>query len=119
MRKDNTHVLKTSLNESLTLSKDDISRWLESVIYLPKTSDGMIDWIEGPLKNFFPFSRLFCVHGELFAGRIHITHWKTIGHDSSYLEKLTKTFELASRGSLARWFVNREPFLIEIGRAHV
>src|SRR5450830_5740 len=97
----------------LGLSQTDFENWLNALAQLPQERHEFMPWIEGPLKRFFPFSHFFCAHGELLAGRIQITHWTSSGHDEAYLHQLENTFELDMRGSLARWFVARDPFIID------
>lgn len=72
-----------------------------------------MDWVVGPLRAFFPFQQAFLCHGELVAGQIRVTHWKSVGHGPAYLEQLATTFELRQRGSLGWWLANRQPFAID------
>ena len=97
----------------MTLSEDDMGRWLKALTLQPLRSIDLMQWINGPLKSFFPFTRLFMAHGELIAGQIKTTHWEQHGHASDYLEQLSTTFELDQRGSLKWWFENRRPFCID------
>jgi DNA-binding CsgD family transcriptional regulator len=95
------------------LSKDDLNRWLVALENQPASSSELIDWIEGPLRAFFPFERLVCAFGELVAGEIKMTAFRAVGHQPDYLRQLAGSFELAQRGSLAWWLAHREPFVID------
>lgn len=93
--------------------------WMQALADLPRQPQHLMPWIEGPLRQFFGFQRLFCAHGELIAGEIHLTHWLASGHDPTYLNQLATSFELRHRGSLAWWLANRQPFSIDPARPPV
>ena len=97
----------------MTLSEDDMGRWLKALTLQPQRPVDLMQWVGGPLKSFFPFTKLFMAHGELIAGQVKTTHWKQYGHADDYLEQLATTFELDHRGSLKWWFENRRPFIID------
>lgn len=95
------------------LTEQDLHRWLEAITAQPKHAHELLPWVEGKLRAFFPFTKLFMAHGELVAGQIKTTHSLSSGHDDRYLRQLATTFELEHRGSLQWWFVNRQPFTID------
>ena len=59
----------------MTLAESDLQNWLRVVTTQPRTHDGLMAWVNGPLSNFFPFTKVFLAHGEQAAGQIQITHW--------------------------------------------
>lgn len=102
-------------NSAVRLSDADLFKWLPALRSQPHTSSGLTRWLEGPLRDFFPFEGLYRGHGELIAGEVSITHWLAVGHDAAYLQQVETTFELGQRGSLAWWIANRQPFYIDPG----
>jgi DNA-binding CsgD family transcriptional regulator len=97
----------------LSLSEPDLKNWTQALKALPAQVHELLPWIEGPLRKFFPFARIFMAHGELVAGQIKATHWLASGHEDRYLRQIATTFELAHRGSMQWWFLNRQPFTID------
>lgn len=97
----------------MNLSNSDLQRWLAAITNQPKKPTDLMLWVQGPLKTFFPFTRLFMAHGELVAGQVKTNHWLQCGHATDYLQQLSTTFELEHRGSLKWWFANRRPFCID------
>ena len=97
----------------MSLSDLDLQRWMAALVALPSDPDYLIDWVQGPLRHFFPFRRLFAAYGELVAGQISITHWRAYGHDERYLHQLQATFDIARRGSLDWWRTTKTPLFID------
>jgi DNA-binding CsgD family transcriptional regulator len=98
----------------MQLSNVDLQNWLAAVTTQPKNpATGLVDWLTGPVKAFFPFGRVILGHGEQVAGQIQLTHTLAIGHDDAYLVQLAGTFDLAKRGSMGWWFNNRKPFNLD------
>jgi len=100
----------------MKLTERDLQNWLRALTAQPRSHDGLMDWIKGPLRDFFPFTSLFLGHGEQVAGQIQVTHWLAHGHDDAYLHQLASTFDVAVRGSFAWWLANRQPFYIDPAR---
>lgn len=97
-----------------SLSRTDLDQWLRAISVQPHDDPNrLLEWLEGPLKQFFPFDRCFLVHGELIAGQINMTHWLSCRHEDRYIQQLSSSFELSSRGSLRWWLLNQEPFGID------
>lgn len=94
------------------LTASDLQKWLSAITDLPRSPAQFMAWLDGPLKNFFPYRKLFMAYGELIAGQIKTTHWLTHGFEPRYLAQLATTFELDMRGSMRWWFANRQPFSI-------
>ena len=98
----------------MKLSKRDQQNWLHAVTSQPHNpATGLVAWLMGPVKAFFPFGRVILGHGEQVAGQIQLTHTLALGHDDAYLQQLARTFDLAKRGSMGWWFVNRKPFNLD------
>ena len=98
----------------MKLSDNDLQNWLRALTTQPKTPvDGLVDWLMGPVKAFFPFGRVILGHGEQVAGQIQLTHTLALGHDDAYLQQLAGTFDLANRGSMGWWFTHRKPFNLD------
>ena len=103
----------TTPNPALKFSPRDLQNWLRAVTTQPRSHEGLMDWISGPLKYFFPFTRVFLGHGEQVAGQIRITHWLTQGHEEASLRRIATPFDLETRGSLKWWLSHRLPFHID------
>ena len=95
------------------LTQKDLQAWIAAVTDPLASADGLIAWLEGPLRTFFPFKGVVLGHGELVAGQLEVTHMLAAGHDEAYLRQIATTFELHQRGSLKWWFSTRRPFHID------
>lgn len=103
-------------NQSMKFSPRDLQNWLRAVTTQPRSHDGLMDWISGPLKDFFPFTRVFLGHGEHVAGQIHVTHWLAQGHQDTPPRGIDTPFDLETRGTLKWWLAHRLPFYIDVDR---
>ncbi|WP_081080117.1 helix-turn-helix transcriptional regulator [Burkholderia cepacia] len=92
----------------------DLQAWLTAITHPLAEPESIVAWLEGPLRSFFPYSRLFLGYGELVAGQLKINHIMAIGHSAEYLDKIERTSELNQRGALQWWFANRRPFVIDL-----
>jgi DNA-binding CsgD family transcriptional regulator len=97
----------------IALSEQDVAKWAAALRCIPTHADDWVAWVEGPVRAFFPFQRLFMACGVLVAGEIQLQHVRASGHGADYLVQLAKTFELRQRGSIAWWLTNRQPFYID------
>jgi DNA-binding CsgD family transcriptional regulator len=95
------------------LTKNELKAWVAAVTHPLASSGSLIAWVEGPLREFFPFKGVVLGHGELVAGQLVVTHMLAAGHDDAYLRQIATTFELSQRASLAWWFSTRQPFHID------
>ena len=95
------------------LTAADFERWNAALGRLPATRIELLDWLDGPVRRFFPFERVFCAHGELVAGEIRPTDWLGSGHAPDVLERMAATFMIGQRGSLGRWLAHRVPVLVD------
>lgn len=100
-------------NPTMKFSPRDQQNWLHAVTTQPRSHVGLMDWVNGPLKNFFPFTRVLLGYGEQVAGQIHITHWMAQGHEELSVRGIATTFDLETRGSLNWWLSHRLPFYID------
>lgn len=103
-------------NSNMALSALDLQKWMSALTLQPRISGSLMDWVVGPLRDFFPFERVFIGHGEQIAGQIRVTHWLAHGHDELYLSQMASTFDVTTRGALSRWLLQREPFFIDISQ---
>ena len=103
-------------NQAMQFSPGDLQNWLRAVTTQPRSHEGLMDWVNGPLKVFFPFTRVFLGHGEQVAGQIRITHWLAQGHEEASLRRIATPFDPQTRGSLKWWLSHRLPFYIDSGR---
>ncbi len=98
----------------MNLSKRDLQNWLHALTSQPQNpATGLVDWLLGPLKTFFPFGRVILGHGEQVVGQIQLTHTLALGHEDAYLKQLAATFDLKTRGSMLWWFSHRKPFNLD------
>lgn len=97
----------------MALGASDLHHWLRALTTQPRHHSDLLAWITGPLKDFFPFTRVLLAHGEQVAGQIQITHWLAHGHEDAYLQQIAATFDLTTRGSLKWWLTQRQPFCID------
>jgi DNA-binding CsgD family transcriptional regulator len=95
------------------LAETDLRAWLDAITQPPRSLAELSPWLEGPLRNFFPFRGLVLGCGELVAGQLKVTHMLAVGHEDAYLRQIATTFELERRGSLSWWFSTRQPFYID------
>lgn len=92
-------------------------RWLAAVRVQPNAEPSRIlDWVQGPLRKFFPFARALLIHAEVSLEKIAVSHILQVGHESSYLDQLPAAFELSERGCLRWWLENQRPFGVDPDR---
>ena len=100
----------------MALSERDWRRWFRAVSVQPRHTAELVNWIDGPLREFLQFERAFLAHGDVSGGCLQLTHWIATGHEAHYLRHLSATFEPWRRGTLAAWLAQRQPFFIDPGR---
>ncbi len=105
------------MNDQRARLRATLASWGAMLADLPATPQELTIWLARDLRTLMGFEKVFCAHGELTAGEIRLTHWLAVGHDDTYLAQLSQTFEIESRGSLAKWLATREPILIDPPRA--
>src|ERR1700742_2493214 len=85
-------------------SELDIKTWIGALSEIPAGSVSeaqVLNWVEGPLRRFFPFQRFFGAYGRLSGGRIRIRNMVTSGHDPAFIASLENAFDLNARGAFA------------------
>jgi DNA-binding CsgD family transcriptional regulator len=101
---------------ALGFSDADLEAWVRALRMLPAapvTEAGVLAWVEGPLRGFFPFERFLGGYGSLSGGRIQMRSLVTSGHAPEFLAGLESTFDLKSRGCFAWWVANRKAFILD------
>jgi DNA-binding CsgD family transcriptional regulator len=86
---------------------------LSAVPVGPMTEDHILNWVEGPLRRFFPFQRFLAGYGRLSGGRIQMRNLVTSGHQPAFIASLENAFNLTSRGCFAWWVQNRAAFMLD------
>ena len=97
-------------------SDADLRAWLAALRELPTgavTDADVLAWVEGPLRQFFPFERFLGGYGNLSGGRIRVRSLVSIGHTQEFLAGYENTVDLNSRSVTVWWIANRKPFILE------
>lgn len=102
----------------MKLDKSDLIRWANCLITSPATLEELNEWVNGPLRMFFPFERVAIIYGAVSAGQIQMEYFTSIGHTETYLRQLAKTFDISTRESIRLWLTEREPILIDPENKH-
>jgi len=107
-------VLKTDV--SLKRSELDLQAWGNALGVLPTgpiTEKAILSWVEGPLREFFPFEKFLGCYGNLSGGRIRMRSLLTSGHTPAFVAELESVFDLKMRGCFAWWTDNRKAFMLD------
>jgi hypothetical protein len=94
----------------------DLKAWVDALSAVPAgsmTEDQILNWVEGPLRRFFPFQRFLGGYGRLSGGRVLMRNLVTSGHQPPFLASLENAFNLTSRGCFAWWVQNRAAFILD------
>jgi DNA-binding CsgD family transcriptional regulator len=94
----------------------DLKAWVAVLSAVPAgamTEDRILNWVEGPLRGFFPFQRFLASYGRLSGGRIRMRNLVTSGHQPAFIASLENAFNLTSRGCFAWWVENRAAFMLD------
>jgi DNA-binding CsgD family transcriptional regulator len=94
----------------------DLRAWVDALSAVPVGSvseDQILNWVEGPLRRFFPFQRFLGGYGRLSGGRIRMRNLVTSGHQPAFVASLENAFNLTSRGCFAWWVQNRAAFVLD------
>jgi DNA-binding CsgD family transcriptional regulator len=95
----------------------DLKAWVAALSAVPTgamTEERILNWVEGPLRRFFPFQRFLGGYGRLSGGRIQMRKLVTSGHEAAFLASLENAFNLTSRGCFAWWVQNRAAFILDL-----
>jgi hypothetical protein len=101
---------------SLNLSGQDLQTWIGVLSALPgapATESGILAWVEGPLRKFFPFDGFVGSPGRLSGGRFRRRSLVTSGTPRELLAILEHPLDLNARGCFAWWLSNRRPFFLD------
>jgi DNA-binding CsgD family transcriptional regulator len=112
--------IKPAQGEATGTSADpsslDLKAWVAALSAVPTgamTEERILNWVEGPLRRFFPFQRFLGGYGRLSGGRIQMRKLVTSGHEAAFLASLENAFNLTSRGCFAWWVQNRAAFILD------
>ncbi len=94
------------------LSNLDYQNWITCLQKIDIIKLDLSLWLSEYLRTFFPFEKAIVATGNAVAGEIRVEHLLPIDHTQEYLGQLSKTFDVATRASLAHWLESREPFFI-------
>jgi DNA-binding CsgD family transcriptional regulator len=109
--------LKPGVNRASGLPDADLRIWTRVLRELPQgrgTEADVLRWMEGPLREFFPFKRFIGCYGNLSGGRINMLGFLSSGYDPAFLASLDSSFDLKARGCFEWWVANREAFIVDV-----
>ena len=95
--------------------ESNLSAWVDVLRALPVfgvTENDVLAWVEGPLRQFFPFEKFLGSYGKLLGGRAQILSLVTSGYPTEFLLEFGRGFDLNERGCIAWWVSNRKPFIL-------
>jgi DNA-binding CsgD family transcriptional regulator len=94
----------------------NLDAWIGALRVLPAapvSENDVLGWVEGPLREFFPFERFLGAYGNLSGDRIQMRSLVSSGHSPEFLTGLEERFDLKSRGCFAWWVSNRKAFILD------
>jgi DNA-binding CsgD family transcriptional regulator len=94
----------------------DLKAWIEALGAVPGgtvTEPQILAWVDGPLRQFFPFERFLGAYGRLAGGRIRMRNLVTSGYPHDFVAGLEESFDLGARGCFAWWVQNRAAFILD------
>jgi DNA-binding CsgD family transcriptional regulator len=97
-------------------SSPDLKAWIEALSAAPAgsiTEEQIRQWVDGPLRRFFPHQRFLGAYGGLSGGRIRMRNLVTSGHEAAFIASLEDAFDLTARGCFAWWVQNRAAFILD------
>jgi DNA-binding CsgD family transcriptional regulator len=108
---------KTGKGDAAPANPDlNLDAWIGALRLLPAallTEGDVLRWVEGPLREFFPFEKFLGAYGNLLGGRIQMRSLVSSGHSPEFLAGLEDRFDLKSRGCFAWWVSNRKAFILD------
>jgi DNA-binding CsgD family transcriptional regulator len=96
-------------------SELNLGAWVDVLQALPMsdvTESDVLTWVEGPLRQFFPFEKFLGFYGKLFAGRVQILSLVTSGYPTEFISELGAAFDLSERACIGWWLSNGKPFIL-------
>jgi DNA-binding CsgD family transcriptional regulator len=112
---DNLVSLRYPVRQDSDHSEFNLSAWIGVLRALPVsgvTENDVLAWVEGPLRQFFPFEKFMGSYAKLMGGRAQIISLVTSGYPTEFLSELGRGFDLNERGCIAWWVSNCEPFIL-------
>lgn len=97
-------------------SDPDLSAWIRALRMVPAspvTEGDVLAWVEGPLRQFFPFEKFWGGYGSMSGGRIQMRSMISSGHTCEFLASREIPFDLKSHGCFTWWVYNRRPFILD------
>src|SRR5215469_3857251 len=94
----------------------DMQAWLRAQREIPAGTIAESDfreWLDGPLRRFFPFDGLYAVYGRLSGGRALTLSTFSSRHGPDFLASRPPAFELKTRGSLSWWLSHRRGIMLD------
>lgn len=94
----------------------NLDTWNDALRSLPVaavTESDLLAWVEGPLRQFFPFDKFLGVYGKISGGRIQMLSLVSRGHTPQFLATLENRFDQNVRGCIAWWVSNQRPFILD------
>jgi DNA-binding CsgD family transcriptional regulator len=108
-------LLRRPGSQSSEESHSDLEAWISVLRTLPVsgvTESDVLAWVEGPLRQFFPFEKFFGSYGRIFGGRIQLLSLVTSGYPAEFIAQLGGGFDLNERACIAWWLSNGKPFIL-------
>lgn len=93
----------------------NLSAWTSALRALPVLSvaeNDVLEWVEGPLRLFFPFEKFLGFYGRVFGGYVQIRSLMTSGYPAEFVSALGRGFDLNERACVAWWLSNGKPFIL-------
>ena len=93
----------------------NLSAWTSVLRTFPMsgvTESDALAWIEGPLRQFFPFEKFLGSYGKVFGGRVRIRSLVTSGYPVEFISELGGEFDLSERACIAWWLSNGRPLIL-------
>lgn len=98
------------------LDELDHAAWHAALKFLPQPASdaqALLQWMDGPLRNIYPFKSCVLVRAMCLGGAVAITHLQQMGADPQYLQQVQETAYLQQRGSMIWWLHHQYPFVID------
>jgi hypothetical protein len=74
--------------DGIALRDSDLKAWMRVLSALPAgelAEAGLLAWVEGPLREFFPFEKFLGRYGSQSGGRIEMRSLVSSGHTREFL----------------------------------
>lgn len=98
----------------------DIHAWFRALREIPTgtmTEGDFKAWVEGPLRDFFPFDRFYGAYGRLSVHSIHTQSCVSSGHGPEFLASRPPVLAIGARGCIQWWLSHRRAIVLDKGIA--